>query len=70
MSDRYLQNVAKHLPRNTASYPSLHLDKSHFGSSAFLLQPTANKNAGALVVASKETGIEANVDRTKCVVMR
>jgi hypothetical protein len=30
---------------------------------------TIKKNAEALVVASKQTGLEVNADKTKCVVM-
>ena len=30
---------------------------------------TVKENAGALIVASKEVGLEVNVDKTKCMVM-
>jgi hypothetical protein len=41
----------------------------YFRSPKFLLQSTAKKNAGTLVVARKETGIEVNADKTKYMVM-
>jgi len=41
----------------------------YFRSPKFLLQLTAKKNAEALVVVSKETGIEVNGDKTNYMVI-